>query len=1056
MKAGRGLHIACPIIALFILGSTFILFPVLSYLTSSPFWRASWAQEPVVKGFVEYHGDQRVLNLWGTHYDMGYAHGYLLASEIVEMIEKYMIEERDGNDPSLYTSRLSTIRDHFFFDPDTYGLELQGMLDGTMDRRVDLYLDVMGREVNLLDLKALNSMAAYGDKEAWSGDQEDDEEQIEVEGPIENLPSTPRCIGTWVVAGVTIETNADTKIEGRPAIGQRVRVRARRRGGKEVPLATEIEEAEGCSSFAAWDGVTSGGGTLTARNLDWRYDEKEGVAATYGLLITYDAYHPEENDFVAVSWPGVIGCPTCFNEHGVFLSHNYGNGRRQLTRDDYVPATLITRKAIEVADHEDPINDVLSVVLNSPRAGSAILLVAYPSQGSDQDGAQVIEYDVYGAEIRESGYDFPSYEHIIATNHFIQRYTPYAPWSASVTRYETITNDLLGYYATDDHVVNDAEAEQILRDVMGYTLHSVIAHPDEGSYEVYFARVSGYNPVQFAPAPYTPTAPRWTMRIKTQSYQWAELFPEGSNHGGLSPYPILTHGPVVGAVTASSAKVWARTSAAASVTIRYCTDPQMSVSCQESTSQSTALDADYTAQVLLEGLSPSTTYYYDVLIDGASQFGEPYPQFKTFPEADTLAPLKVVVLNDFHTAYMDPPQVDTFTNASAEHPDVVIIGGDFDHRNPRSEGEKRQMFKALYSRADTYEDFVDHILRKYPVAHIWDDHDYGEENADKTYPYKALSLKVLRESFPLYSIGDAGIWQKFTYGQVDFFLLDSRSQRDPNTQPDGPDKSMLDGDNLETAGQLEWLKDGLLNSTATWKVIATPSVFNPTSGKDDSWASFQYERQHLLDFISSNHITGVILVAGDMHFGAIDDGSHSGLPEMEVPSPNVPYCLTWDNTGTWSEGVYYEGHDIPCLGYGVLTFQTDPDQALLEVKDDQGQTVISHLISPAPPADTMHVASIAMSLRKRWGYRRAKASVLIVDQEGAPVSGALVTGEWSGLTSDSDNGTTGADGTVALASDWAKKRGKHGTFTFTVTDVTAPGYLYDPSANGETSNSISW
>ncbi|MBM3302771.1 MAG: alkaline phosphatase D family protein, partial [Deltaproteobacteria bacterium] len=367
--------------------------------------------------------------------------------------------------------------------------------------------------------------------------------------------------------------------------------------------------------------------------------------------------------------------------------------------------------------------------------------------------------------------------------------------------------------------------------------------------------------------------------------------------------------------------------------------------CTESASQTTSLDGDYTTRIHLGGLSPSTTYYYDVLVNGFSQSSGPYPQFKTFPEEGIALPFKVVVLNDFNTTYMLTTQVHTFASAGEENPDVVIMGGDFDHRNPRSESEKRQMFKDLYEGTSS---FTDHILRKYPLAHVWDDHDYGENDADKTYAYKHLSLKVLREYFPLYPTSDHGDWQRFAYGQAELFMLDSRSQRDPNSQLDGPDKSMLDGDGLGIAGQLEWLKSGLLNSTATWKIVYTPSVFNPTSGKNDSWASFQHERQDILDFVSANAITGVILVTGDMHFGAIDDGTNSGLPEMEVPSPDLPSALSWYQTGTWSEGIYYEGLTVPSRGYGVLTFQTDPDRVLLEVKDHEGQIRVSYALAIGP------------------------------------------------------------------------------------------------------------
>jgi hypothetical protein len=54
--------------------------------------------------------------------------------------------------------------------------------------------------------------------------------------------------------------------------------------------------------------------------------------------------------------------------------------------------------------------------------------------------------------------------------------------------------------------------------------------------------------------------------------------------------------------------------------------------------------------------------------------------------------------------------------------------------------------------------------------------------------------------------------------------------------------------------------------------------------------------------------------------------------------------LSWFTTGTWSEGIYYEGDAAPSWGYGVLTFKTGPDRVALEVKDDEGTTVITHTV----------------------------------------------------------------------------------------------------------------
>lgn len=116
-------------------------------------------------------------------------------------------------------------------------------------------------------------------------------------------------------------------------------------------------------------------------------------------------------------------------------------------------------------------------------------------------------------------------------------------------------------------------------------------------------------------------------------------------------------------------------------------------------------------------------------------------------------------------------------------------------------------------------------------------------------------------------------------------VLDCRSQRDPENDPDDSEKSMLEGNHLVDAGQLSWLEQSLLASTARWKVIFTSVVINPTTKFPDGWAGYQTEWNSLREFINGNNIKNVVFISGDLHLGAIDDGGNAGFPEMCTPVP---------------------------------------------------------------------------------------------------------------------------------------------------------------------------
>jgi alkaline phosphatase D len=411
--------------------------------------------------------------------------------------------------------------------------------------------------------------------------------------------------------------------------------------------------------------------------------------------------------------------------------------------------------------------------------------------------------------------------------------------------------------------------------------------------------------------------------------------------------PVLrqTHPSIVGAVTATTAKVWLRTSAVANVAVEYSTDPLLGDVLRSDT-HTTSAASDFTMHVPLTGLVPETTYHYRVVVHGVPQHVEPYPSFTTFPPAGSSRSFTFAVLSDTeHTE--DDNGAPVYEAVEAEDPAFVIQIGDFDHSVPLTLNDMRGVHRSVRDPAyPAGADFVEHVARRFPFFHVWDDHDYGTNDSDKTFAGRADAIRGFREYYPLpddMPNPTAGIWHKFSYAQAEFFLLDLRSQRDPNLSPPGPEKSMLDGDSIPD-GQKQWLKDSLLASTARWKLILSSVPFNPTSKRipHDAWSGFNTERDELVAFMQAHAIQGVVFFSGDLHSGGgIDDGTNSDLPEVNVPHTNMPDGDSGE-LGTWSEGIVSGKNGR--AGYALVHVTFDPDQLLLEVKGREGGTRLSYLV----------------------------------------------------------------------------------------------------------------
>jgi hypothetical protein len=92
----------------------------------------------------------------------------------------------------------------------------------------------------------------------------------------------------------------------------------------------------------------------------------------------------------------------------------------------------------------------------------------------------------------------------------------------------------------------------------------------------------------------------------------------------------VTHGPMLGLVTNSSVKVWARTHRAGSFTVRYGLSPERLD--QTSAEVLTTAAHDHTGPLTLTSLQPQTEYHYQVFI-GQVPSG-PSGRFLTLPSAD--------------------------------------------------------------------------------------------------------------------------------------------------------------------------------------------------------------------------------------------------------------------------------------------------------------------------------------------------------------------------------------------------------------------------------------
>jgi len=145
---------------------------------------------------------------------------------------------------------------------------------------------------------------------------------------------------------------------------------------------------------------------------------------------------------------------------------------------------------------------------------------------------------------------------------------------------------------------------------------------------------------------------------------------------------------------------------------------------------------------------------------------------------------------------------------------------------------------------------------------IWDDHDYGPNDSDRSYRMKQTALRIFQDYWanPSYGIeGVPGVFMRFEWGDVEFFMLDDRYHRSPNSAPDNSKKTMFG------AEQMRWLMESLANSKAPFKIIAGGNQMLNPMNPNEAFTNYRHEQQKFLQWLQAQKVSGVLFLSGDIH-----------------------------------------------------------------------------------------------------------------------------------------------------------------------------------------------
>jgi alkaline phosphatase D len=407
----------------------------------------------------------------------------------------------------------------------------------------------------------------------------------------------------------------------------------------------------------------------------------------------------------------------------------------------------------------------------------------------------------------------------------------------------------------------------------------------------------------------------------------------------VTAQPRIISGPMLGPVELRDAKVWVEVSpdvkaAAIQFNKKGATQTKTVLYKGELGNEFNPI------QFTIGGLDFNTTYQYKILINGKAsnasgefitkdlwQWRKPAPDFSFL--TGSCSYFNEPIFDRPGKPYGGDPSIfETMAREKAAF--MLWLGDAWYTREVDYYSEWGLWYRASHDRAVTA---TQNFLKAMPQIAMWDDHDYGPNDIGTNYILKETSREIWKKYWcnPSFGENNQGTYTMVSWGDADIFMTDDRWWRSADRMKDSVDGKPNPEKRMLGKQQMEWLKNSLLYSTATFKIIAVGSqVLNPVS-PFDRLADCPAEYNELMDFLKEYKINGVLFLTGDRH--------HTEIIKVNRPDTYPLYDITISplTSGTHQFGGPEKNNPYRVLGvdekqnYGRFSFSGPRNERRLTV-----------------------------------------------------------------------------------------------------------------------------
>ncbi len=301
-------------------------------------------------------------------------------------------------------------------------------------------------------------------------------------------------------------------------------------------------------------------------------------------------------------------------------------------------------------------------------------------------------------------------------------------------------------------------------------------------------------------------------------------------------------------------------------------------------------EASEISNARITGLQPETQYFYRVQSQNAKgeEILSDVATFQTAAKPET--PFAFAVIGDTqHNPKVSGPIAEL---AWAQRPNFALHAGDLVDKGKMSDDWIDEFFSSMHP-----------LISRVPMYPVLGNH---EQNAQNYFDYMALP--------------DPEYYYQFSYGNADFFMIDSNRKVDPESE------------------QYQWLDEALGKSTATWKFVCHhhPPYSSDENDYGDLWKTNKSTRgdtrvralvplydKHGVDIVWNGHIHSYERTWSLLNNQAVDQGgtiymiTGGGGGGLETPGPYRPYFQNNVRRGHHYTMVAINGNQLELKAFSI-------------------------------------------------------------------------------------------------------------------------------------------